>query len=142
MIDDLDVCQALAARTYLILALDNVNARALQNTPCFRRAAEVQIKYSFVVFKRSEIVAVVFVVLLEVLMSVVGCTTRSVHVGRVEDNAVNGRMWVGKFSRINPLPYVRGEHLVKVRQNILPENTFSESYIGDSAARRDVKRQD
>ena len=51
-IDDFDMRQALAARAYFVLALDDVDSASLEDAPCFRRTAEIEIQDGLVVLER------------------------------------------------------------------------------------------
>jgi hypothetical protein len=125
VIDDLNVGEPLPARAHLVLALHDVDAARLQRAPRLGSASEIQVENRLMVFERSCVLAVVFVVLLKVLMSVVGGTARRMHVRWVKYDAVQRFVFVGQFRRIDTLPEISSQYLIQVRLNVLPKYALS-----------------
>lgn len=141
MIDYLNVGKPLAARAYFILALDDVDSAIFEHAPRLGRATEIKVEHGFVIFQRGSIVAVVFIVLLKILVSVMSGSAWCMHVGRIEDNTIQRSVLIWKFLCIHALLNIAWEQIITARRNLLPKHSASKSNVCDSAASRDVERQ-
>src|SRR3989338_1176255 len=72
----------------------------------------------------------------------VGGSARGMHIGRVENDAVNTAILVREASAINPALQVRGEQLIRLFGDTLPENALPVCNIGDRASQRNIEGND
>lgn len=81
---------------------------------------------------------VVTVIRLKILMINVRSPAGRVHVRGIEDNAIDGTVFIGKLAAIGSRREVSRAQLVKAAWYISPEYTFAIGYIGNNASRCNV----
>ena len=93
------------------------------------------------VFLRGMVNPVVVVVLFVVLVILMSGAAGSVHVGRIEHNAVNRRFSIRQSSAVNTGRQVSGTNIVGAGRNTLPEDPFAVGDIRNYAASRHMQSQ-
>ena len=140
---DLNVSESLAVRTHLILAFDDENAAAFQDSVRLDATALIQVQYRLVIFAFSLISApVVSIVPLKWRVGDVSRSSRRMHVRRVEYNAVDFAVAIRQLAAINAALNVSRTQIVYALQNVSPKNAPPIRYIYYRAAWLHIKLED
>jgi hypothetical protein len=142
LVDDFHMCEPLLVGAHFILALHDAQAFRTQDPPGFAGAVKVQVQNSFVVLLFCPIAGLVVpVIALIVLMPHMSGSTRRVHVGGIENEAIHGTVAIRQLSAVNSVLQISGQHSVLVSWHVSPKDPIAVGDIGNGAAGRDVKGQ-
>jgi hypothetical protein len=132
--------QALLVCADLVPALNNVDSLVSENPMGLVRSFEIQFKNGLVILlSRSVVGRVVSVIVLIVLVVDMGGATGSVHIGRVENDAIDRTVPIGELPTINAVLQVRGEQPIRTFGNPLPKHALPVSNISDGTSRSYVQ---
>jgi hypothetical protein len=128
--------QALLVCADLVPALNNVYSLVSKNPMGLIRSFEIQFQNGLVILlSRSVVGRVVPIIDFIVLVVDMGGPAGRVHVGRVENDAIDRTVPIGELPTINAVPQVRGEQPIHTSGNPLPKHALPVSNISDGASR-------
>jgi hypothetical protein len=127
-------------RTDLVPALDDVYSLASKYAVGLAGSFEIQVQNRLVILLPGSILGtVISVIAFKVLVVDMGGSSGSVHVWRVEDDAVDGGVLIWEAPAINSILQICGEEPIGAFGNPLPKHALAVSDVGDRTSRRHVE---
>lgn len=132
---DLYMGEALLVRADFVLALNDENAPLSQDAVRFFRSVVVQLQDCLVILASRQVArGVVAIVILELIMNRVSASARRVHIGGIEDDAIQRAVLVRERAAIYAVLEIGSLQVILAIRDLSPKHPLAVGDIGDFAA--------
>jgi hypothetical protein len=129
------VSEPLLIRAHLVLALDDEYAALLQDAIRLSSPVVIELKDSLVILAPCPVSgSVIAVVILELVVNRVSGATWGMHVGRVENDAIERFILVGQRAAVYAVLEVCSFQFIFAVRDVSPENALAVGNVSDLAA--------
>ena len=132
---DLYMSKPLLVGAHLILTLHDENATFTQDAVCLLRPVVIKLKDRLMILALRPVArSIVPVMLLELVVNRVRGPAWRVHVGRVEDNAIQRAVPIGKRAAVHPVLEIGSKQFILAIRDVSPKHSLAIRDVGYLAA--------